>query len=171
MIAAMELAFRCPRCEKTGRASLTVEDSELTCDHCRASWNVPQEVIESSEVTDCLICQSHDLFVRKDFPQRLGVSLVVIGLIASCYAWYHHQIFLTFGILFTTAAIDVVLYLLVSDALVCYCCGAHYRRCTLIDHKGFSLETHERYRQEAARQKQDGAELGGMRPHQGSETN
>ena len=171
MIGGMKLTFRCPRCEKIGHALPTAESPQLTCVHCQAMWDVPQEVVETNTVTECLVCQSKDLFIRKDFPQRLGVLLVVIGLIASCYAWYRHQLFLTFGILFTTAAIDVVLYLLVPDALVCYRCGTHYRRCKLRDHEGFSHGIHERYRQEMARQKQDDAGAGGGRPPQVSETN
>jgi len=100
----------------------------------------------------CVVCRSPDLFIRKDFPQWLGVLIVVIGFAASSVAWYYHQIEWTFGILFATAAIDVVLYLLMGEALVCYRCGAHFRNVGSVDqHSGFDLETHERYRQAAAR--------------------
>jgi hypothetical protein len=151
----MELAFRCPECERTGRTPLTPETSQLECDHCQANWPVPDDAVSDGMVQQCVVCRSRDLFVRKDFPQRLGVLMVVIGALASCYAWYRHQIFLAFGILFTTAAMDVLLYLLVRDALVCYRCGAHYRGFGEgAERKAFNLETHERYRQEAARQSQ-----------------
>lgn len=91
--------------------------------------------------------------------------IVVAGSIASCYAWYRHQLFLTFGILFITAAIDVLLYLLVRDAIVCYRCGAHYRGYDDEAHTSFNLEIHERYRQEAARQ-QASASNPGVDPDQ-----
>ena len=150
---AIEVAFRCPSCEKTGRSPLDEETTGITCASCGQVCCVPEEAVVEQSVSRCVICRSHDLFLRKDFPQRLGVVIVVAGSLASCYAWYRHQLFLTFGILFTTAAIDVLLYLLVRDAVVCYRCGAHYRGCDEgEEHTDFDLEVHERYRQEAARQ-------------------
>jgi hypothetical protein len=102
----------------------------------------------------CLICPSGELFVRKDFPQRLGVAIVVGGFVASSVTWYFHQIVATFGILFGTALVDVVLYLLMGNVLECYRCHAQYRGLAQLDaHEGFNLEIHERYRQEAARRR------------------
>lgn len=152
----MEVAFRCPSCEKLGRHRIDEETDQFACDHCKQVCHVPEGAIGERSVSRCVICRGQDLFMRKDFPQRVGVAIVVIGSLASCYAWYRHQVFLTFGILFTTAAIDVLLYLLVRDAVVCYRCGAHYRGCDEWDtHGSFDLEVHERYRQEAARQEQE----------------
>ena len=161
----MEVNFRCPSCEKLGRRRIDEETTELTCDHCEQRYQVPSGAVGEQSIARCVICRSHDLFIRKDFPQRLGVAIVVIGSLASCYAWYRHQVFLTFGILFTTAAIDVLLYLLVRDAVVCYRCGAHYRGCDEWDsHGDFDLEVHERYRQEAAREEELSQE--GSSPHE-----
>lgn len=108
--------------------------------------------MQHGELCRCLVCPSTDLFVRKDFPQRLGVGIVVLGITASCIAWGFHLLILTFAILFATALIDVVLYLIVPDALMCYRCGAQYRLAGgMARHGAFNLETHERYRQQAAR--------------------
>jgi hypothetical protein len=148
----MHVDFRCPRCEQTSRAALPADAKTLHCAHCAAVIDVPADALQDGGVNVCVVCRSHDLFVRKDFPQWLGVLIVVIGFAASSVAWYYHQIEWTFGILFATAAIDVVLYLLMGEALVCYRCGAHYRNVVGLDrHAGFDLETHERYRQAAAR--------------------
>ncbi|HEY2761947.1 MAG TPA: hypothetical protein VGI75_14420, partial [Pirellulales bacterium] len=58
----------------------------------------------------------------------------------------------TFGILFATALVDVALYLIVPNALMCYRCGAMYRGAAEIDsHGSFNLETHERHRQQKIR--------------------
>ncbi len=89
---------------------------------------------------------------RKDFPQRLGVGLVVFGFIASSIAWANYQVLWTFAILFATALVDLVLYLVMGESLTCYRCHAQYRGFEEIErHGGFNLETHERYRQLAAR--------------------
>jgi hypothetical protein len=99
-----------------------------------------------------LVCPSVDLFVRKDFPQRLGVALVVVGIVASSIAWGFGRPLETFAILFATALADVVLYLVVPDALMCYRCGAEYRSVPGQErHGAFNLETHERHRQQVAR--------------------
>jgi hypothetical protein len=99
-----------------------------------------------------VVCPCTELFLRKDFPQRLGVAIVAAGFIGSTIAWYHHWIYTAYAALFATALLDVVLYLFVPMALVCYRCQAHYRQVDgLESHSPFSLETHERYRQQAAR--------------------
>ena len=93
-----------------------------------------------------------DLFVRKDFPQRVGVAIVIVGIVGSSIAWAYTYTIATFAILFATALVDVLLYWIVPDALMCYRCGAMYRLAKGIErHGAFNLETHERYRQRAAR--------------------
>jgi len=94
------------------------------------------------------------MYVRKDFPQRVGVALVAIGIVGSSIAWYHANLAWTFGILFATALADVLLFAVVGNALMCYRCGAQYRGALELDtHGQFNLETHEKHRQTAARLK------------------
>jgi hypothetical protein len=101
------------------------------------------------------VCGGRELFVRKDFPQRLGVTIVLLGIGASCLAWSMQWIIATFGILFGTALADVVLYAVTGNVLECYQCHAQYRDIPgLNDHDAFNLEVHERYRQQAARLRQ-----------------
>ena len=110
------------------------------------------EAVVDNRVQRCLVCPSSDLYVRKDFPQRVGVALVGVGIVGSSIAWYHGDLLWTFGILFATALLDVLLYALVGDALMCYRCHAQYRGCEGMEvHGQFDLETHEKYRQLAAR--------------------
>jgi hypothetical protein len=106
-----------------------------------------------------------ELFVRKNFPQRLGVAIVVAGLAASCVAWANREMMITFGILFGTALLDVVLFLFMPNCLSCYRCGARYSGDGVANQHGdpaagsnqfgaFDLETHEKHRQLVARTKQ-----------------
>lgn len=99
-----------------------------------------------------MVCPSTDLFVRKDFPQRIGVALVAIGIVGSSITWAYGHLYWTFGILFATALADVLLYTFVGDQLMCYRCHAEYRGVVDMEsHGGFDLETHERHRQISAR--------------------
>ncbi len=124
----------------------------LVCPQCAQQIHLPDSAVTDLRVARCLVCPSTDLYIRKDFPQRLGVSLVIVGLVASSIAWANYMIFWTFAILFATALVDVVLYVFVGNSLLCYRCGAQYRGVEEMEsHGGFNLETHERYRQLAAR--------------------
>jgi len=148
----MNITFSCPQCEAANRSEISHGQIALRCTACDQELHPPAEAIVDGQIRRCLVCPSTDLFVRKDFPQRLGVALVTSGLVASCVAWAYSQLYLTFAILFATALVDVVLYLVVPNALMCYRCGAMYRGAAEIDaHGSFNLETHERHRQQKIR--------------------
>jgi hypothetical protein len=158
----MNVTFACPQCEQTSRAEVSHDSPALDCAHCGLQLARPDDAYDEGHLVRCLACPSTDLFVRKDFPQRLGAAIVVAGFAASCVTWYLYQKELTFAVLVATALADVVLYRLVGDALVCYRCGAQYRRLPGIEQRaGFDLATHERYRQQAARLAQRRSAAGG----------
>jgi DNA-directed RNA polymerase subunit RPC12/RpoP len=149
---AMNVTYRCPHCEKTVRTAFTAASTELSCPQCASQLRIPAQAVADNRLERCLVCPSTDLFARKDFPQKLGVGLVVFGFVASSIAWANYQVFWTFAILFATALVDLVLYLVMGESLTCYRCHAQYRGTQEIErHGGFNLETHERYRQLAAR--------------------
>jgi DNA-directed RNA polymerase subunit RPC12/RpoP len=148
----MNVTFSCSRCGQGVRLAVEPSDREISCPACQQAIVVPPDAFDGPALCRCLVCPSTDLFVRKDFPQRLGVSIVVTGIVLSSVAWGFALPILTFAILFATALVDVVLYLIVPDALMCYRCGAQYRLAKdLSRHGAFNLETHERHRQQVAR--------------------
>ncbi len=148
----MNITYACPACEAGTRSHFDATTRHLKCNACGQELAVPEGDVEGSRVQRCLVCPSTDLFVRKDFPQRVGVLIVAVGIIGSSIAWYHADLLWTFGILFATALIDVLLYTFVGDALMCYRCHAQYRGVAEMDAHGlFDLETHERHRQLTAR--------------------
>jgi hypothetical protein len=148
----MHVTYACQVCNAAVRQEFDDSTQSLSCPHCPQSIKLPAGAVEGERVRRCLVCPSHDLYVRKDFPQRLGVLLVAIGIIGSSIAWYYASLAWTFGILFATAIADLLLFTLVGNALMCYRCGAQYRGVAEMEsHGGFNLETHEKYRQLAAR--------------------
>ena len=150
----MNVTFSCPNCHAGVRHAFDETTATLACPHCGQHISVPAASVEGGRVRRCLVCPSHELYVRKDFPQRVGVALVAIGVVGSSIAWYHADLAWTFGILFATALADVLLYAVVGNALMCYRCGAQYRGAVELDSHGqFDLETHEKHRQTAARLK------------------
>lgn len=151
-ISSMNVDFSCPRCHRSSRALVASTDATLECSKCGQAITVPADAFEEGHLRRCLVCPSTDLFVRKDFPQRLGVAIVALGILASCITWAYALLVATFAVLFATALVDVVLYWIVPDALACYRCGATYRTAQGTGRHGpFNLETHERHRQQSAR--------------------
>ncbi|MEX2186840.1 MAG: hypothetical protein WD875_08610 [Pirellulales bacterium] len=148
----MNVTFDCPHCQQGARVDVPDAARSLACPHCSTVLRFPPGAWSGGRLDRCVVCPSTDLFLRKDFPQIIGVGVVAFGIISSTIAYYFGHIYLTFGMLFASAAIDFVLYQIVGQALVCYRCHTHYRMLAGLDaHTPFNLETHERYRQEAAR--------------------
>jgi hypothetical protein len=151
-LSRVNVTFSCPRCEKPARIELDDAREAPACPHCTASLAVSAAAIGDGQLEGCLICPSRDIYLRKDFPQRLGVLIVVLGFGASSITWAYSRPMWTFAILFATALVDVILYLVMPSALVCYHCGAQYRGLPGGErYGGFDLETHEKHRQQKIR--------------------
>ncbi|MFN9367286.1 MAG: hypothetical protein ACK6CT_00745 [Planctomycetia bacterium] len=174
----MRITHACPSCH----AAVTLDRVEtlaaLACPRCAAVVHVPADAISwigpgggaaaagtgRIRLRRCLVCPGTELFARKDFPQRLGVAIVVAGFAASCLTWAWQMLLPTFAILFGTALVDVVLYFFMPDCLTCYRCGARYRGDGVAETvEGFDLETHEKHRQLRARSRELTARAGGGR--------
>jgi hypothetical protein len=148
----MQITYQCPHCQRTARAQIAAEPASLECPHCHQQISVPDGAITGRQIHRCLVCPSTELFARKDFPQRLGVGLVLAGFVGSSIAWANYQVLWSFAILFGTALVDLALYIVMGQSLTCYRCHAQYRGFEEIErHGGFNLETHERHRQMAVR--------------------
>ncbi len=134
----MRITYACPACHATVSHAGAETAATLVCPACSAEVTVPADAIGwvnaaggagepgtgEPVLRRCLVCPSTELFARKDFPQRLGVGIVVAGFAASCVTWAWQMLVPTFAILFATAAIDVVLYLFMPECLTCYRWGA-----------------------------------------------
>lgn len=151
----MHVTFDCPACLRSARSEVADHADRLCCEQC--GWTRPlcREDVRDAAPTHCLLCGCEDLWRQKDFPQQLGLLMVGMGIVLSTIAWAYHQPLIAIGILMAFAAIDMVLYVVMPDVLVCYRCHARYRRATIgDDHPRFNLELNERYRQETPRLQQ-----------------
>jgi hypothetical protein len=167
----MRITYACPACQATTSIDGIETRQSLDCAACAAVLPIPVDAFAGRgadthppRLQRCLVCPSLELFVRKDFPQRLGLAIVVVGLAASCVAWANRELVATFGILFGTALLDVTLFFLMPDCLSCYRCGARSSGPGVTTLSGdpttggpgfgsFDLETHEKHRQLVARTK------------------
>lgn len=148
----LNIAFACPKCEQTTQAAVSPETTELRCARCDYVLPSTTGALQEGKLTRCLCCGSPELFVRKDFSQRLGVTIIVVGFLISTIFWWNYMPLASYATLFATALLDLVLYFLVGNLLECYRCHAQYRGLPELEQYGpFSLEVHEKHRQQAIR--------------------
>lgn len=153
----MNVRFLCPNCEYPARVNLP-GPGLWQCPACDHRLQLDGE-IDKNHVPQCVVCGNTELYKKKDFPHRLGMTVLVLACITSFITYLWYQKILTWGILIGTAVFDGLLYMLVGDVIVCYRCQAHYRGLNRnSDHQPFDLGIGERYRQEQIRREQLDAE-------------
>ena len=86
--------------------------------------------------------------MRKDFPQKPGMAIVVLAagafLVLAARA---HTFYLGVWILVAAVLVDVILYAIVPRITVCYRCRAEFRGVPVNpQHHGFELAIAEKYR-------------------------
>ena len=146
----MQVLCSCPSCLRTVREEVGPATTQLKCSHC--AWVRPVDEADRVAPTKCVLCGCDDLWRQKDFPQKLGVAMVALGALLSTIAIAYYLPIVAISILLGFAALDMILYAVMRDVLVCYRCQARYRNVPGMEERAhFNLETAERYRQEAAR--------------------
>ena len=145
----MQVRFNCPsdcvaiiEYEPLERCGGTIE-----CPRCHKvhAINITQSIQDSGLLDQCAVCECRELFVRKDFPQSLGVAIVVVFGVTALY-FFQTSIFAALAVLTAAGLIDWCIYLIVGRVTVCYSCRAEYRHCQLNPaHEGFDLAASEKY--------------------------
>jgi hypothetical protein len=99
-----------------------------------------------------MVCPGKELYFRKQFNQRLGITIIGLGFAASTIAYYYHHLMWVYGILFFTAGIDLLFYIFTGNLLQCYKCNSEYRGFEeSTEYEPFNLEIHEKYHQQRIR--------------------
>jgi len=146
------ITYTCIKCDEAVTQPLDESTRELLCPACGHVIVVSETCMKDGEIVKCAVCPSGDLFVRKDFPQGLGLTIIGLGFAASTITYYYQQIVATFSILFASALIDAILYMVMGNVLQCYRCETQYRGVPGVDEgPEFDLTVHEKHRQQEAR--------------------
>lgn len=146
----MQIRFHCP----TDRCVAIIEYEPLedcgptmSCPRCHAALPIHvTESVRSDHVVDrCAICQGSELFVRKDFPQRLGLFIVIVFGLTAIY-YFRSSVLTAWAVLAAAVLIDLLIYLFIGKATTCYACRTEYRGNRLNPgHEGFDLATSEKH--------------------------
>jgi hypothetical protein len=153
----MELTFQCPGCGAVGTVRPVETAAAACCPACGHTRELRPDAIDSEGLRACPLCATEDLYVQKDFPQGLGLAIVVAGFVASTVFWYYDRPVPALGILLVSALVDMALFYRVPDVTICYRCLSQFRGAGANPdgrHRPFDLAVGERYRQERLRVEQ-----------------
>ena len=148
----MRLTFHCPNCDAVNRSDQLSTRPELKCAQCDWAKALPEKVAAASLPNECVRCGNSDLWRQKNFPQSLGLLFVAMGAISSSIAWMYYKPILALAILMGFALLDMVLYIVMPDVLVCYRCRTKHHDVDVSGHTAYDHELGEKYRQEKIRQ-------------------
>ncbi len=146
----MQIRYDCPNDECV--AIIEYEPLEecsgvIQCPRCaqKPPINITETVRNSNMVDCCAVCGCRELFVRKDFPRRLGLLIVLIFGAAAIY-YLRISVIIAWAILTGAALLDLFIYLVIGRVTTCYACRAEYRKCNLNPaQEGFDLAMSEKY--------------------------
>jgi hypothetical protein len=120
----------------------------VSCFLCGEKHELSQSTtsIADHAITTCHLCGGREFFIRKDFPQRLGMAIVVVFGVVASILFYRRSIVACYATLAAAVLIDALIYLFVGRVTVCYRCRAEYRRVAYNPgHGPFDLATSEKY--------------------------
>ena len=135
---APEIAFSCPRC---GAEALAGVDGKGRCPGCGAepALDVPESASRDRLIESCPACGSTNLYVQRDFNQKVGIGIVAVGAALAPFTPYYAS-------LVVAALVDAALYAVLPEITVCYRCHAHFRGFARNPrHTAFDLHIAEQY--------------------------
>lgn len=139
---------RAPGCGAIVRAAAdATSPSPTPCPQCgvNALPNAAADWRRENRVESCPCCGGAEFFLRKDFPQKLGLAIVIVAALISMVLYARHTL-AAFGVLAGVVVLDAMIYLLVRWVTVCYRCRAEFRGAAYNPrHSGFDLATAEKY--------------------------
>jgi hypothetical protein len=153
----MELTFECPGCHAVGNVASVESSTEARCASCGNARGLRREAVDPEGLLTCPLCATEDLYLQKDFPQGLGLAIVIVGFVISTVFWYYDRPLPALSVLLVSALADMALFYIVPDVTICYRCLSQYRGAGAnpVGRFGrFDLAVGERYRQERMRVEQ-----------------
>ena len=106
-----------------------------------------QALDDRQQLRRCPVCGCRELFVRKDFPQLLGLLLVVATASGAILLFLLNRAKWAYGLLAAMVVADVVLSLAAGRCLVCYRCRSEFRGIEIPrDQAGWDLAIGDKYR-------------------------
>ncbi len=101
-------------------------------------WN-PTGLTVDGGLTACLACGHQELHTARDFPQALGIGIVVLAALLAPFTYY--------ASLAVAGLLDALLYRFSPNVVACYVCQAAHRGFNQVPrHPAFDRTIEERLR-------------------------
>jgi hypothetical protein len=133
-----QIAFSCPAC---GREAIAGRDGAGRCHACGAAPTLATtaSLREGGIVDLCPACGGDQLYVQRDFNQKAGLVIVVLGAALAPFTPFYSS-------LIVATLADAALYLVLPEITICYRCQAHFRGFARNPkHQAFDLHVAEQY--------------------------
>lgn len=150
----MELTFECPSCGAVDRTKNAESATEFVCRQCGHTRSAHAGSMTVEGLVHCPFCGTEKLYVQKDFPQGLGLAIVIAGFAWATWYWYQVRPLAAYSVLLGSALLDLVLWKKVPDVTICYRCLGQMRGADVKPigrFLPFDLEVGETFRQERMR--------------------
>jgi DNA-directed RNA polymerase subunit RPC12/RpoP len=137
-VSAPEIAFACRHC---GSEALSGLDGQGRCRACgrESDLAIPAPLRETRLIERCPACDGTLLYVQRDFNQKVGLGVVVVGALLAPFTPFYSS-------LIVAALVDAGLYALLPEITVCYRCHAHFRGFARNPkHEAYDLHIAEQY--------------------------
>lgn len=133
-----QIAFACSGC----RAEVaSAPGAPATCAACGAvtALEATDALRRGEAVEACPACGGRQLYVQRDFNQKAGLGIVVVGAALAPFTPFYSS-------LIVAALVDAALYMVLPEITVCYRCHAHFRGFARNPrHEAFDLHLAEQY--------------------------
>ncbi len=146
----MQVRYHCPNPNCVAIVEyepLESSPESIDCPRCHQKHplKVTESITQNGVVDVCAVCGGRELFIRKDFPQFVGLMVVIVAGIMSIY-FFRTNFLLAYAVLAGAVAVDLLLYFVIGKLTSCYSCRAEYRNSKLNPaHEGFDLAVSEKY--------------------------
>jgi len=141
------VAFPCPKCQAPVERKLPDDGAPAPCARCGAPLALHADAIVDGRVERCPACGNAMLYKQKDFRQAIGCLVVLVAAVLAPFTYY--------ASLGVAALVDLALYKLAGDVVICYRvpCRAHVRGLPPGPKVGaFDLSIHDYHRMLARRE-------------------
>lgn len=149
---AIDARFSCPKCNSPLHVPAIDATPMLRCTHCDWSDEVDLKAFSGPKLNHCPICRTEEMYVQKDFPERIGMAILVIALVLATICWSYYWWVGTFAVLLGSFLLDAMLFFTRPNVSICYRCLGQFRQVAPNPaHQAFDLGVGEKYRQERLR--------------------
>jgi len=139
----MEIVAKCPQCDAGLPVNAADAPAAIKCGGCGRdiALSFSDPVKSGLGLDRCPVCGGGDFYGRKDFDPKMGLTVVVIGIVISAAFYWFKRDLIAYSILAAATLVDLVIYQRLKDLSVCYRCHTEFRGPNARNSPAFDLHT------------------------------